>query len=44
MEAAKAFLDFANKFELVGSKQAQKLQLVELNTSDEEEIAASLPR
>ena len=43
VEAAEELLEFAKRFELVDGKSAQKLRLVELNTSDDEELAAAVP-
>lgn len=43
LEAAQGLLEFAKRFELVASKTADKLRLIEIDTSDEEGLAASLP-
>ena len=37
-------LDFARRFELIRKEQAQKLSLTEVDFSDEDDIAASIPR
>jgi hypothetical protein len=42
--AAQAVLDFAVRFELLGKQEAGRLRLVELDLSNADAVAASLPR
>ena len=44
MAAAQAVVDFAVRFELLGKADAGRLRLVELDFSDSDALAASLPR
>ena len=43
IEDAQGLLDFAKRFELIRKEQSQKLSLREVDFSDEDDIAASLP-
>lgn len=42
--AAQAVIDFAVRFELLGKADAGRLRLIELDFSDSDALAASLPR
>ncbi|CAL5223303.1 g5794 [Coccomyxa viridis] len=44
IEEAQGLLDFARRFELIRKEQSQKLSLAEVDFSDEDSIAASIPR
>ena len=44
IEDAQGLLDFAKRFALIRKEQSQKLNLTEVDLSDEDDIAASLPR
>lgn len=44
IEEAQGLLDFAKRFEIIRKDQSQKLSLAEVDFSDEDDIAASLPR
>ena len=43
IDDAQGLLDFAKRFELIRKEQSQKLSLTEVDFSDQDDIAASLP-